>query len=197
MKIVLASGNAGKLREFSQLFANDFADLNIELIAQQQLNVEDAEETGLSFIENAILKARHASAQTSLPALADDSGLAIDALNGAPGIYSARYSGGGDQANIDLVLERMQGIADNARQACFHCCLAYVKHAEDPNPQIFQGVWQGQILHHRSGDEGFGYDPIFYVPSEGCSAAELTKERKNQLSHRGLAVNLLRQHWRP
>ena len=197
MKIVLASGNAGKLREFSQLFAHDFADLNIELIAQHKLNVEDAEETGLSFIENAILKARHASAKTGLPALADDSGLAIDALEGAPGIYSARYSGGGDQANIDLVLERMQGVADNARQACFHCCLAYVKHAKDPNPQIFQGVWQGQILHHRSGDDGFGYDPIFYIPSEGCSAAELTKERKNQLSHRGLAVNLLRQHWRP
>lgn len=197
MKLVLASGNAGKLREFSQLFASDFADLNVELIAQQQLNVDDAEETGLSFIENAILKARHASAKTGLPALADDSGLAIDALNGAPGIYSARYSGAGDQANIDLVLERMQGVNDENRQARFHCCLAYLRHAEDPNPQIFQGVWQGQILHQRSGEQGFGYDPIFYVPSENCSAAELSKDRKNQLSHRGLAVNLLRQHWRP
>lgn len=197
MKLVLASGNAGKLKEFSQLFERDFASLNIDVIPQHSLGVDDAEETGLSFIENAILKARHAALKTGLPALADDSGLEIDALNGAPGIYSARYSGAGDQANIDKVLQQLKGVETSQRQARFHCCLAYLRHAEDPNPQIFQGVWQGRILEQRSGTDGFGYDPIFYVESEACSAAELSKDRKNQLSHRGIAVQQLRQLWRP
>ncbi|KZZ02042.1 non-canonical purine NTP pyrophosphatase, partial [Oleibacter sp. HI0075] len=166
-------------------------------IPQTELDVSDADETGLSFVENAIIKARHACQVTGLPALADDSGIEIDALDGAPGIYSARYSGEGDQANNAKVLENMKGIPEAQRTARFQCVLVYMRHAEDPTPQVFQGAWEGIILTEPSGTEGFGYDPIFYVPSEQCSAAELSRERKNKLSHRGQAIQQLLARWRP
>ncbi len=196
-RIVLASGNKGKLREFSAMFSEHFANDNVKLIPQTELNVSDADETGLSFVENAIIKARHACQVTGLPALADDSGIEIDALDGAPGIYSARYSGEGDQANNAKVLENMKGIPEAQRTARFQCVLVYMRHAEDPTPQVFQGAWEGVILTEPSGTEGFGYDPIFYVPSEQCSAAELSRERKNNLSHRGQAIQQLLARWRP
>ena len=196
-RIVLASGNKGKLREFSAMFSEHFANDNVELIPQTELNVSDADETGLSFVENAIIKARHACQVTGLPALADDSGIEIDALDGALGIYSARYSGEGDQANNAKVLENMKGIPEAQRTARFQCVLVYMRHAEDPTPQVFQGAWEGIILTEPSGTEGFGYDPIFYVPSEQCSAAELSRERKNNLSHRGQAIQQLLARWRP
>ena len=196
-RIVLASGNKGKLREFSAMFSEHFANDNVELIPQTELNVSDADETGLSFVENAIIKARHACLVTGLPALADDSGIEIDALDGAPGIYSARYSGEGDQANNVKVLENLKGIPEAQRTARFQCVLVYMRHAEDPTPQVFQGAWEGVILTEPSGTEGFGYDPIFYVPSEQCSAAELSRERKNNLSHRGQAIQQLLARWRP
>ncbi|TXR51435.1 RdgB/HAM1 family non-canonical purine NTP pyrophosphatase [Reinekea thalattae] len=186
---VLASNNAGKLKEFNELLAP----MNIEIKAQREFGVEDAVEDGLSFIENAIIKARHAAKATGLPALSDDSGLEVDFLKGAPGIYSARYSqmnGGeaGDLANLNLVLEQMKGVAPEQRIARFHCVLAFVRHELDPTPIIIQGTWQGTLLEAARGENGFGYDPIFWVESEQCSSAELSKERKNQLSHRGQAV---------
>lgn len=196
-KIVLASGNQGKLREFSTMFEQHFADQNVVLVPQTELDVSDADETGLSFVENAIIKARHACQITGLPALADDSGIEIDALDGAPGIYSARYSGEGDQANNAKVLANMVNVEKAQRSARFQCVLVYMRHAEDPTPQVFQGAWEGSILTEASGSEGFGYDPIFYVPSEQCSAAELSRERKNQLSHRGQAIQQLLARWRP
>lgn len=189
---VLASGNAGKLREFNRLLSP----LGIDVQPQGAFAVEDADETGLSFIENAILKARHAAAQTGLPALADDSGLEIDALKGAPGIYSARYSamaGGesGDLANIERVLRELADKADAPRTARFQCVLAFMRHAADPSPLIVQRAWEGEILNAPVGQGGFGYDPIFYVPDQGCTAAELAAERKNQVSHRGQAIAAL------
>jgi XTP/dITP diphosphohydrolase len=196
-KIVLASGNAGKLREFSAMFAQHFADINVELIPQARLGVDEIEETGLSFVENAILKARHACAITGLPALADDSGLEVDALQGAPGIYSARYSGQGDAANNEKLLAALTDIPAEQRTARFQCVLVYMRHAEDPTPQVFQGCWEGRIVHQAAGSEGFGYDPVFYLPSEDCTAASLSKEQKNQLSHRGQAINEVLQRWRP
>ncbi|MCH8532151.1 MAG: RdgB/HAM1 family non-canonical purine NTP pyrophosphatase [Saccharospirillum sp.] len=189
---VLASGNAGKLREFNRLLSP----LGIEVQAQGDFDVEDADETGLSFIENAILKARHAAAHTGLPALADDSGIEIDALNGAPGIYSARYSAmkggeGGDKANIDQVLRELAEKPDAARTARFQCVLAFMRHATDPSPLIVQRAWEGEILDAPVGQGGFGYDPVFYVPEQGCTAAELDAEVKNRLSHRGQAIAAL------
>lgn len=186
---VLASGNAGKLREFGRLLEP----LNIEVVPQKELGVSDADETGLSFIENAILKARHAAEVTGLPALADDSGLEIDALKGAPGIYSARYStliGGepGDAANIARVLNELDGLEDDQRTARFQCVLAFMRHANDPTPLIVQRSWEGRILTKPVGTDGFGYDPVFYVPDQGCTAAELAPEVKNRLSHRGQAM---------
>lgn len=202
-KIVLASGNAGKLREFSALFSEHFADQQIELIPQNQLSVEEAEETGLSFVENAILKARNAARQTGLPALADDSGIEVDAIQGAPGIYSARYaqrSGydgkeSGDSANNAMLLQALKDIPDTGRSARFQCVLVYMRHADDPTPQVFQGAWEGRIVRNPEGQQGFGYDPLFFVESEGCTAAELSKERKNQLSHRGQAIKQLLSRW--
>ncbi|MCA6063541.1 RdgB/HAM1 family non-canonical purine NTP pyrophosphatase [Thalassolituus marinus] len=200
-KLVLASGNAGKLREFASLFATHFAEQNIELISQKELSVEEAEETGLSFVENAILKARNACAQTGLPALADDSGLEVDALQGAPGIYSARYAsaddgfGSGDAANNAKLLAALADVPEAARTARFQCVLVYMRHAADPTPQVFQGSWEGRILTVPEGTDGFGYDPLFFVPSEGCAAASLSKERKNQLSHRGQAIQQLLARW--
>jgi len=187
--IVLASNNAGKIKEFNALLS----DMNIEVKPQSEFNVEEAEENGLSFIENAILKARNACAQTGLPALADDSGIEVDYLNGAPGIYSARFAGehGNNQANNDLLLEKLDGVFELDRTARFHCVLAYMRHKDDPTPLVFHGTWEGRILESSEGQEGFGYDPIFYVPECGCSAASLPKEVKNQISHRGKALQQL------
>lgn len=190
-KCVLASNNAGKVREFNQLLA----DKNIQVVPQGELDIESVEETGLSFVENAILKARHAAKRSGLPALADDSGIQVDALQGAPGIYSARYAGegAGDQANCELLLENLKNIPDSQRQARFQCVLVYMRHAADPTPLICQGTWEGRILHAPQGHNGFGYDPVFYVPAHNCSAAELDATVKNHLSHRGQALRLLHE----
>lgn len=184
---VLASNNAGKLKEFDTLLSP----LNIHIRPQKEFAVEDAIEDGLSFIENAIIKARHAANATGLPALADDSGLEVDALNGEPGIYSARYAATdgqakSDQANIEKLLSNLNGVTD--RSARFHCVLAFVRHHADPTPLIVQGTWNGEILAAPAGEGGFGYDPVFWVPDRQCSAAELSKEVKNTISHRGQAV---------
>lgn len=193
MKLILASGNTGKLAELRELLGEGF-----DLHAQSELGVTDAEETGLSFIENAILKARHAACATGLPALGDDSGLCVDALHGAPGLYSARYAGrhGDSEANIDKLLRELDGVADTERCARFVCVLALVRHADDPMPLVAEGVWRGRILPARSGHGGFGYDPVFFSPAHGCSAAELPAEVKNRDSHRGIALAQLRARLR-
>jgi XTP/dITP diphosphohydrolase len=190
MKLVLASSNAGKLAELRDLLGDGF-----ELHAQSGFNVEDAEESGLSFVENAILKARHASRAAGLPALGDDSGLCVDALRGAPGLYSARYAGahGDSEANIDKLLRELDGVVDDERTACFVCVLALVRHADDPMPLIAEGAWGGRILRERRGGNGFGYDPVFFSPRHGCSAAELPADVKNRDSHRGRALAILRE----
>ncbi|ODU51525.1 MAG: non-canonical purine NTP pyrophosphatase, RdgB/HAM1 family [Lysobacteraceae bacterium SCN 69-48] len=189
MKLLLASSNAGKLAELRELLGAGF-----QLHAQSEFGVGDAEETGLSFIENAILKARHAARATGLPALGDDSGLCVDALGGEPGLYSARYAGrhGDSDANIDKLLGALAGVPDDARGARFVCVLALVRHADDPMPVIAEGRWEGRILHARSGSGGFGYDPVFFSPAHGCSAAALPAEVKNRDSHRGIALARLR-----
>jgi XTP/dITP diphosphohydrolase len=189
MKLVLASSNAGKLAELRELLGDGF-----ELHAQSGFGVGDADETGLSFVENAILKARHASRATGLPALGDDSGLCVDALHGAPGLYSARYAGehGNNEANIDRLLRELDSVEDARRTARFVCVLALVRHADDPMPLIAEGLWEGRILHERRGTNGFGYDPVFFSPAHGCSAAELPADVKNRDSHRGLALAKLR-----
>ena len=185
-RIVLASSNRGKLAEFNTLLA----DSQFEVIPQAELGVEDAEETGLSFVENALLKARHASQVTGLPALADDSGLCVMHLRGAPGLYSARYSGGhGDaQANNARLLRELDGVAPAQRQAFFICVLALLWHAEDPAPLIAEGRWHGRVLDAPRGARGFGYDPLFLPHGQTLSAAELEPEIKNRLSHRGQAL---------
>lgn len=181
--VVLASGNAGKLREFQRLFEP----LGITLAAQSEFDVPDVEETGLTFVENAILKARAASAHSGLPAIGDDSGLEVAYLNGAPGIRSARYSGAGDAANNAKLLEALAGVAEAERAARFVCALVYLRHALDPTPLICQGFWRGSILTAPRGSQGFGYDPLFFVAEHGCSAAELPGEVKNRVSHRAKA----------
>jgi len=185
-KIVLASGNIGKLRELSQILSP----LGLELIAQSDLNVSEAEETGLSFVENAIIKARNAALFTGLPAIADDSGIEVDALHGAPGIYSSRYAGpdASDTDNIEALLEAMKDVPETERTARFQCVVVFMRHAEDPTPLICKGSWQGQILQSPLGDEGFGYDPVFWVSETDCTAAELSPEQKHAISHRGKAM---------
>lgn len=189
MKVVLASNNPGKVREFQEILHN----LPIDLIPQADLGIQDAEESGLSFVENAIIKARHAAQASGLPAIADDSGLAVDALLGAPGIYSARYAGKNALAedNIRKLLGDMKDLPPQKRAASFYCVLVFMTHALDPTPLICQGKWDGSILHAPQGKNGFGYDPVFFVPAEGKSAAELPAEIKNTLSHRGLALRAL------
>ena len=193
MKLVLASGNPGKLAELRELLGDGF-----DLHAQSEFGVGDADETGLSFIENAILKARHAARATGLPALGDDSGLCVDALGGAPGLYSARYAGthGDADANIDKLLRALDGIEGASRAARFVCALALVRHAEDPQPLVAEGRWEGRILHARQGSNGFGYDPVFFSPAHGCSAAELPAAVKNRDSHRGQALAILQDRLR-
>lgn len=193
-KIVLASSNKGKLKEFGEIFKT----WNIELISQQQLNVSDADETGLTFVENAILKARHACQVTGLPALADDSGLEVDALQGAPGIYSSRYSGAGDTANNEKLLQEMQGVETSLRTARFRCLLVFMRHANDPTPLICQGTLEGSILEAARGEGGFGYDPLFLVDpdkvaGQQLSSAELTPQQKHAISHRGQAVRAFKE----
>lgn len=189
-RVVLASSNAGKLLELRELLA----DSGVELFAQSELGIDDADETGLTFIENAILKARHASRLCGLPALADDSGLCVDALGGAPGLYSARYAGthGDAAANIRKLLDVMRDIPDHERGAHFHCSLALLQSAEDPSPLIAEGRWQGTILQSTRGNGGHGYDPVFFDPLRGLGAAEMTAADKNQISHRGKALAALR-----
>ncbi|QGX39608.1 XTP/dITP diphosphatase [Permianibacter aggregans] len=188
-QLVLASGNAGKIRELSAMLAP----IGIEVLPQTAFRIPDVEETGLSFVENAILKARHAAKLTGLPALADDSGLEVDALNGAPGIYSARYAGepSNDKANNDKLLAEMNAVEDSKRGARFCCVLALVRHADDATPLIAEGYWRGRILREPQGQNGFGYDPLFFVPERGCASAELNKEEKAALSHRGQALREL------
>ena len=188
-KIVLASGNEGKLREIQAVLDEH----RFQLIKQSEFEVPDVAETGTTFVENAIIKARHASLYTGLPALADDSGIEVDALNGAPGVYSARYSGehGDDHENNMKLLRELSGVADEDRTARFQCVIVYMRHAKDPMPLICDGTWNGRILHEITGANGFGYDPLFYVATHGCSSAQLAPEEKNRISHRAQALQKL------
>ena len=188
-RVVLASNNPGKARELGQLLAGS----GLEVVPQSALGVPEAEETGLTFVENAILKARNACAHTGLPALADDSGLEVDALRGEPGIHSARYAGPGasDADNLRKLLDALDGVPEAGRSARFQCLLVLMRHAADPVPLICQGTWEGRIATAPRGTSGFGYDPVFLVPEKGCTAAELPAEEKNHLSHRGRAIACL------
>ena len=191
MKLVLASGNAGKLKELQAMLAQ----LPLQIVPQRELGVGDVPETGLTFVENALIKARHASLQTGLPALADDSGICVDALNGAPGLYSARYAGehGNADRNIDKLLDALKDVAGEQRGAHFYCVLVLLRHAHDPQPLIVEGEWRGRILDASRGQGGHGYDPVFLDPSYGLSAAEMDPVLKNRLSHRGKALASLKQ----
>ncbi|MEO8366820.1 MAG: RdgB/HAM1 family non-canonical purine NTP pyrophosphatase [Pseudoxanthomonas sp.] len=191
MKLVLASSNHGKLEELRDLLSGN----GIELIAQSDLGVEDADETGTTFVENALLKARHAARVTGLPALADDSGICVDALAGAPGLYSARYAGehGNASRNIHKLLDELIDVPDEHRSAHFYCVLVLLRHADDPQPLIVEGQWNGRILQERRGSGGHGYDPVFFDPVHGQSAAEMELVFKNGISHRGKALALLKQ----
>ncbi|MFT2091686.1 XTP/dITP diphosphatase [Paraglaciecola sp. 2405UD69-4] len=188
-EVVLATGNQGKVKELAKMLS----DLGIKVLPQSDFAVGDVAETGTTFVENAIIKARHGAKITGLPTIADDSGLAVDALGGAPGVYSARYSGDNatDQSNILKLLDAMADVPANKRQAKFLCVLVFMRHADDPTPIICQGEWAGEITTKQDGDNGFGYDPVFWVPEKNCSSAQLTPEQKNALSHRGKALTLL------
>ncbi|GAA6132498.1 RdgB/HAM1 family non-canonical purine NTP pyrophosphatase [Halopseudomonas sabulinigri] len=187
--LVLASSNKGKLAELQAMLGDQ-----VKILPQSDFIDEDVEETGLTFVENALLKARHAARASGLPALADDSGLAVDALGGAPGIYSARYAGGeGDIANNAKLLQALCDVPTEERGAQFICALALLRHADDPMPIICEGIWEGRILNEAIGAHGFGYDPLFWVPERKCASAELSPAEKNQLSHRARAMAQLRQ----
>jgi XTP/dITP diphosphohydrolase len=185
--VVLASGNAGKLRELADVLAP----LGVRLKSQAQFNVPEVEENGLSFVENALIKARAAARHSDLPAIADDSGLEVDLLNGAPGIYSARFSGAGDEANNIKLLAALGETPREQRSARFQCVLVYMRHALDATPLVCQASWEGYILFEPRGNNGFGYDPLFYVPEQKCSSAELAPEVKNRISHRAQASTIL------
>jgi len=188
-EIILASSNQGKVLEINRLLAG----LDLHVQPQTEYGVPDIEETGLTFVENAILKARNAAQHTGLPAIADDSGIEVDALRGEPGIYSARYAGAGasDQDNLEKLLTELGDLPEEKRTARFQCLMVYTRHATDPTPLICQGTWEGRILFEPRGENGFGYDPVFYVPTHDCSSAELAAEVKNSLSHRGQALRKL------
>lgn len=191
-KIVLATGNQGKVKELNQMLqAQEF-----QIIAQTELNVTEVAETGLTFIENAILKARNACKQTGLPAIADDSGLEVDFLNGAPGIYSSRYAGedATDQQNLEKLLSALNQVTEKNRTARFQCVLVYLRHENDPTPIICQGSWEGHITSVSLGENGFGYDPIFWVAEQACTSAQLPSNIKNKISHRAKALNQLKTH---
>ncbi len=185
-KVVLATGNKKKVEELNALLA----DLNYAVVPQSEFNVESVPETGTTFVENAIIKARHAARITGLPTIADDSGIEVDALLGRPGVYSARYAGedASDQDNLEKLLEEMNGVPPVLRTARYWCVLVYMRHADDPTPIICQANWEGSLATEPSGEHGFGYDPIFNVPDLDCTAAELEPETKNRLSHRGKAL---------
>ena len=187
-KIILASGNAGKIRELQHRLGNRF-----ELVSQQDLGVIAPPENGLTFVENALIKARAASEQTGLPAIADDSGLSVDALDGAPGIYSARFSGDNatDKANNQLLLDRLKGLPAPERRAHFQCALVFMRNAQDPTPIICQGTWEGCIIDAPEGENGFGYDPLFFAFEQNTVSAQLNPDQKNRCSHRGKAMNML------
>ena len=195
-RIVLASGNPGKVREIRRILG----EFGVDIVPQTELGVGDADETGSSFVENALIKARHAADLTGLPAIADDSGLVVDALDGRPGVYSARYAGvqASDDDNIEKLLHELRGLPDDKRTAAFHCCAVYVS-ADNSTSLVAEGRWQGRILGERRGTGGFGYDPVFFDPECGRSAAELGPELKNARSHRGKALaalaEMLRQHY--
>jgi XTP/dITP diphosphohydrolase len=190
-KIVLASGNAGKLAEIRDVLA----DANFELIAQSELGIADADETASTFVENALIKARHAARLSGLAALGDDSGLCVDALGGAPGLISARYAGvhGDSAANIAKLLDALRGVSENRRGAYFHCAIVRLCAADDPAPLIAEGRWYGRILDAPRGSRGFGYDPVFFDSTHNASAAELDPAVKNRVSHRGQALTKLRE----
>ena len=194
-KVVLASSNKGKLVELQAILEQR----DVQLLPQSEFSVSDADETGLSFVENALIKARHACLSTGLPAIADDSGIEVDALKGEPGIYSARYAGShGPEADIDnnaKLLRELENIAEPDRTARFRCVIAYMRYAKDPMPLICQGTWEGRILFKKEGENGFGYDPLFYVPSHSCASAKLDAVTKNAISHRGQALTQLLKCW--
>jgi XTP/dITP diphosphohydrolase len=184
--IILASGNKKKLKELSAILSQ----YSMDLLPQSEYNVKDAFEDGLTFVENAIIKARHACKVTGLPAIADDSGLEVDYLKGKPGIYSARFAGedATDQQNLDKLLSNLQEVAKQYRTARYQCIIVYMRHADDPTPIICQASWEGVILESESGNGGFGYDPIFYCPVAGKTAAQMTADEKSSVSHRGKAL---------
>jgi XTP/dITP diphosphohydrolase len=188
-KIVLASNNEGKVREINAMLAGH----NLQIISQSEFSVPEIEETGLTFVENAILKARNAASHTGLPAIADDSGIEIPALNGQPGIYSARYAGIGasDEENLYKLIDEIRKLPEEKRQARFICLMVYMRHAEDPVPLIAEGIWDGIAVTEPKGKNGFGYDPMFFVPTHQCMSAELPPEVKNSISHRGQALKKL------
>lgn len=190
-KIVLATGNKGKVKELSEILGKH----NIEIVPQSDFNVAEVAETGTTFVENAIIKARHAAKITGLPAIADDSGLEVDFLKGAPGIYSSRYAGenGNDSANNAKLLTAMAGVETALRTARFQCVIVYMRHADDPTPIICQGSWEGEIITEMHGEQGFGYDPLFWLKDHMMTSAQLPRELKNQLSHRGKALATLLQ----
>ncbi|WNC73213.1 XTP/dITP diphosphatase [Thalassotalea psychrophila] len=190
-KIVLATGNKGKVKEFSEILSEH----EIEIVPQSDFNVPEVAETGTTFVENAIIKARHAAKITGLPAIADDSGLEVDFLKGAPGIYSSRYAGenGNDKANNTKLLAALDGVETSLRTARFQCVIVYMRHSDDPTPIICQGSWEGEIITEKHGEHGFGYDPLFWLKDHDMTSAQLPRELKNQLSHRGKALAKLLQ----
>ncbi len=190
-RVVLASGNPGKIREMTPLLMP----LGIDISPQSAVAIGGVEESAPTFVENALLKARHAATLAALPAIADDSGLIVDALGGAPGVHSARYAGpeASDVQNVSKLLSALEGVTEAFRTARFHCVVVYMAWSADPMPLIFEGTWEGRILEQPVGHGGFGYDPVFYVPNEGCSAAQLSLEIKNARSHRGQALRRLIQ----
>ncbi|MBL4820046.1 MAG: RdgB/HAM1 family non-canonical purine NTP pyrophosphatase [Gammaproteobacteria bacterium] len=194
-EIVLASGNAGKLRELQETLGR----ADVVFIPQSQFNVSEVAETGLCFVENALIKARHACEVTGKASVADDSGIEVDALNGEPGIYSARYAGDdspeGDRTNNAKLLLALKDVPEQDRTARFQCVIVYMRHARDPMPLVCQGTWEGRVLYEETGSNGFGYDSLFYVPTHNCASAELEPEVKNQLSHRGQAIRQLLKCW--
>ncbi|MBU2568877.1 MAG: RdgB/HAM1 family non-canonical purine NTP pyrophosphatase [Gammaproteobacteria bacterium] len=185
--VVLASGNPGKIREIQAILAGH------PIVPQSQFQIAEADETGKTFVENALLKARNAAFHSGLPAIADDSGLAVDYLHGAPGVISARYAGSdaSDQDNVDKLLKELSGVPFEQRTARFICVIVFIEHAQDPCPVIAQGTWEGRILDEPVGDNGFGYDPVFWVPEYECASAQLAPEVKNAISHRGKALSVL------
>jgi len=188
-RVVLATGNVGKLTEIRSLLR----ETEWEILAQSEFDVREAKETGLTFVENALIKARNACKQTGLPAIADDSGLEVDALNGEPGIYSAYYAGknASDADNVERLLQKLLMVPARKRQAHFRCIIVCMQHTSDPSPIICQGHWEGYVTHSATGENGFGYDPVFWLPEYRCSAAELPLEKKNQVSHRSKALKQL------